>query len=684
MKTPNSLLSVSVLMPLWFIFLGSCTASPTRNMASHPSSGEWQSYASDYAATKFSHLASINRGNVSRLKVAWQWDSLDNQISGYETGSYEATPIFIEGMLITSTSLSQIAALNPETGKTIWYFDPKAYESGYPGNFGFVHRGVAYWSDGLKKRILIGTNDGNLLSLDAMTGKLDSNFGNNGRIDLTAGYVPPELRRKYGVTSPPVICGDTVIVGSSIPDFFYRTLNPKGDVRGFDIATGRLKWTFHTIPVAGEEGFETWLNNSGKDAGNANVWAPMSVDRDLNSVYLPVSTPTNDYYGGERPGNGLYGESLVSLNCENGAKNWHYQLIHHGLWDYDPPSAPILMDIAVNGRPIKAVVQTTKQAFAYVFDRITGKPVWPIVERPVAQSSVPGEKSSPTQPFPTLPKPFDTQGFTDEAWTDPKLNIPPALKTRAIQYFEANGLNYGPLFTPPTEKQSTASLPGAIGGASWAGAAFDPTTKMLFIPSITSPFVLGLQNDLGSNFKYSWKVKVAKYLDAPDAPSLTKPPYGRITAINMNTGEHVWTTAIGRGPKDDPLLQGLKLNGHDDMNFPEGDLGWPRRIHVLATSDLLFAAQSGKYQGVNVHLLGPNQKAPIPYPNSIVSHLEDDEPLLRALDPRTGKVLAKIQIPANAWGAPMTYLVNGKQYVVMAVGGANLPAKLIALSIDGK
>ncbi len=318
----------------------------------------------------------------------------------------------VNGVLYVSTSLSQVAAIDAATGKTLWLYDPETWKKGTPSNNGFVHRGVAYWANGDDRRILFGTGDGYLICLNAKTGQPIPGFGQNGRIDLTQGLSRPVDRRLYGVSSPPIICRDVVVMGSKVHDVPVARVMPPGDVRGFDVRTGKQRWLFRSVPAEGEFGNETWEQESWKTTGAANVWTMMSADEALGYVYLPFSTPANDFFGGQRPGNGLFGESLVCLDARTGKRVWHFQMAHHGLWDYDLPSAPNLIDVRVNGKPVKAVAQVSKQGFVYVFDRVTGKPIWPIEERLVPQSTAPGEKSSRTQPFPTKPAPFDRQGVT--------------------------------------------------------------------------------------------------------------------------------------------------------------------------------------------------------------------------------------------------------------------------------
>jgi quinoprotein glucose dehydrogenase len=346
-------------------------------------------------------------------EVAWTWRSAEEAIAkanpDLKTWVWESTPLMVDGVLYVSTSLSQVAAIDAATGKTRWVYDPETWKNGTPSNNGFVHRGVAYWADGDDQRILFGTGDGYLICLNAQTGKPISTFGEQGRIDLTQGLGRPVDRRLYGVSSPPIICRDVVVMGSKVHDVPLAKEMPPGDVRGFDVRTGKQQWLFRSVPREGEFGNETWDQGSWKTTGGANVWTLMSADEALGYVYLPFSTPSNDFFGGQRPGNGLFGESLVCLDAPTGKRIWHFQVVHHGLWDYDLPAAPNLIDIRVNGKPVKAVAQVSKQGFLYVFDRVTGEPIWPIEERPVPQSTVPGERTSPTQPFPTKPAPFDRE-----------------------------------------------------------------------------------------------------------------------------------------------------------------------------------------------------------------------------------------------------------------------------------
>ena len=661
MRRGVTFIAVTLVATLGTSTFGTSTNPGTQGTVRTPGTPdvEWSHYGGNAASQKYSPLDQINKDNVGKLKIAWRWTSPDNAVVEANPmsrpGMYHDTPLMVQGVLYTVTSLGQIAAINPATGASIWVFDPANWRAGRPGNLGFVHRGLSYWADGAHERLLLGTSDAYLISIDAKTGKLDPTFGQDGKVDLMAGLAHAVRSANYSVTAAPVICRDVVVVGASIHDVPMQKEWPRGDVSGFDVRTGKKLWTLHSIPQKGEFGNDTWGDDSYTYTGSTNVWTNMSADEELGYVYLPFGTPTDDWYGGHRPGANLFAESLVALDARTGERKWHFQAVHHGVWDYDLPAAPVLADIRVNGREIKAVAQVSKQGFTYVFDRRTGAPVWPIEERPVPQSTVPGERTSATQPFPTRPLAFERQGLTDSDLID----FTPELKQAALEAIKP--FDYGPLYTPPSEK-GTITMPGWIGGANWAGAAFDPEHGTLYVPSVTSPIVIQLvkPDPAKSNLLY-----VRGGVQAPptlDGLPIVKPPYGRVTAIDLNTGEHKWMTAVGDGPRAHPLLK--------DLNLPP--LGAPLRNAPLVTRSLLFIAngQGNLGGGRNLPVGGRPLSTGVPA-----------EPIkLRAYDKATGALVWDFAPPSRPLASPMTYLHQGVQYLVVATG-SGASAELIAFSL---
>lgn len=624
---------------------------------------DWNSYASDKNNSKYSPLAQINKTNVKDLEIKWVWESPDNMVKEqikFPTSIYQTTPLAIDGILYIGSTTAIISAVDGKTGKTIWEYDPEVYKNKIkPAQGGYVHRGISYWEEGTDKRIVFGTPDGRLISIYAKDGTLVQSFGNNGIVDLTKGLSRTFDKGNYSVSTPPIISNGIIVVGASITDANPKSNKPPGDVRGFDVKTGRQLWTFHTVPHKGEYGYDTWENSSADVTGNTNVWARMSADEELGYVYLPISTPTNDWYGGERPGNNLFAESLVCLNIYTGERIWHYQVVHHGVWDYDLASAPNLFNMKVNGKTIKAVAQITKQGFTFVFDRITGDPIWPIEEKPVPQSTIDGEKTSLTQPFPTKPAPFERQGVTD----DDIIDFTPEIKEQALASLE--NVDKGPLYTPPTER-GLMYLPGALGGANWHGAALDPETNVLYIPSVTFPvfFKVVKADSTKTDAKYVWSnFRVM----GPQELPITKPPYGRITAIDMNTGNHKWQVAMGDGPREHPLLK--------KMDLPR--LGWMLRGSPLLTKTLLFIGQEGRFYDFVPALVGPKKLKSVSR-EDIVKF----DPKLQVFDKTTGNLIHEMELPLNVTGAPMTYMVDGKQYISFAVGGSPFaPAKIVTIGL---
>jgi quinoprotein glucose dehydrogenase len=617
-----------------------------------PRDGDWGYYYGDTNATRYSPLAQITKDNIGDLRVAWRWASADRalQLSNplWRAARNEETPIVVNGVMYTVTGLGVVAALDPGTGETRWTYDAQSYKAGVPNNGGFLQRGLAYWTDGSNERLFVGTADGYLLSVDARTGKPDMSFGRAGKADLTV-EIHDAVRATNFTARRPTVAGNLVLVGSSIQDQTYSKEAPPGHVHAFDAKTGRRVWTFHIIPRPGEFGVDSWEGNSAEYSGSANVWSSAVYDPELGYVYLPTSTPTNNYYGGHRPGNNLFAESLICLEAKTGKRVWHFQAVHHGIWDYDFPTPPILGDITVDGRRIKALMQVSKQGFVYAFDRTNGQPIWPIEERPVPQSTVPGERTSPTQPFPTRPPAYESQGTTE----DNLLDFTPELRTRALE--RLNALDHGPLFSPPTLGRSYVQMPGIAGGANWGGAAFDRDTGMLYVPSRTAPTVLTLTpvDPAQGNMRYvRADLSTGAGSDAIDGLPIFKPPYSRVTAINMNAGTLAWTSPLGNGPRAHPLLKGLTLP-------PLGDR--MQMVSVLLTRTLLF--------------VGVIPQGAIPGSDPDVARK-----LIYVFDKASGALLRAIDMDGFSAAAPMTYMYRGTQYVVVATGsGPN--AELVAFSL---
>jgi quinoprotein glucose dehydrogenase len=611
----------------------------------------WWAYAGDNRATRYSPLDRIDRGNVSGLRVAWQWSSPDEAIAAANpdvaVGEFQATPIHVNGVLYLSTAMSQVVALDARTGATVWVHDPGTWKVKRPTTKGFMTRGVAWWTDGREQRLFFATGDARLLALDARTGQRIAGFGESGEVNLkVVGLERPIVGSSelYGQTSPPLVCSDVVVVGSYISDRTRTGAAPPGDVRGFDARTGALRWVFHTIPRPGEPGHDTWENGSWSSMGNTNVWAPMSADDELGYVYLPVSTPTHNFSGVDRPGAGLFGESLVCLEAATGRLVWHFQIVHHGIWDYDPPCAPVLVDIEVGGRRVAAVVQATKQGFCFVFDRRTGEPVWPIEERPVPQSKLPGEKTWPTQPFPTRPPPFDRQGVI----VDDVLDFTPELRREGLAILE--GYDYGPLYTPIGERP-TILMPGWVGGANWKGVAFDPETAILYVPSQTLPLAFGAGSAAAvagaRDAEQALADGGAGLVTGPDGLPLFKPPYNRLTAIDLGRGELSWTAPLGDGPRRHPRIAHLDL----------GPLGGGGRADAMVTKTLVISFDAA----------GRGSGGEMSY--------------MRAFDKRSGEQVAAVEIPERAVGAAMTYEIDGRQYIAYASGYRRWSHRLYALAL---
>ena len=623
---------------------------------------EWPSYAADQAGSKYLPLDQINADTVDSLEIAWRQpvipDAIRNGVTTRGPVGSQTTPLMAGGLLYVSTGLGTIAALDPTTGDVVWNTGPSDDERVRQT------RGVAYWTDGDTGRV-IATLGPKLVSVDARTGERDPDFGEAGEVDLRLGLL--RAFPNFYWNAAPVIVRDVVIIGSFVEDITSNRLtankeSPRGDVRGFDVRTGDLLWTFHTIPLENEFGVETWGADPVDDrasweySGNTNMWAHPTADEELGIVYLPLSTPTNDYYGGHRPGDNLFAESLVAVDVTTGERLWHFQAIHHGVWDYDFASSAVLLDITVDGRTIKAVAQPSKQAFVYVFDRVTGEPVWPIEERAVAASNVPGERLAPTQPFPTKPPAFELQGVS----VDDLIDFTPELRAEAVEILEQ--YEWGPMFTAPVVldpspggKKGTIFSPGTAGGASWSGAGVDPETGILYVPSAYSQNVVALVPS--EHPRANVRLVREKYtpLPGPQGLPMFKPPYGRLTAIDLNQGDIVWQVPNGQGPRDHPAIR--------DLDLPW--LGQPGRASVLVTKSLLFLGEGGN-TGVSAlpqWYGGPGGK------------------MFRAYDKASGEVVWETELPGGTSGAPMTYMFNGRQYIIATVGWDDMASEFVALAL---
>jgi len=645
--------------------------------------GEWRNYGGDLGSTRYAPLDQINAGNFGKLEVAWRFKT--DPLGPRPEFQYEGTPLMVHGVVfVTAGSRRAVVALDAATGEMIWMHSENEGKRAENAPRKLSGHGVAYWTDGKEERILYTTPGYRLVALDAKTGIPAAGFGKNGIVDLKLDD-DQEMdleTAEVGLHSTPVVAKNVVIVGAAHkeggrPESYKHV---KGYVRGFDARTGKRLWIFHTIPKPGEFGIDTWENDSWSYTGNTGVWAQISVDEQLNTVYLPVELPTGDYYGGHRPGNGLFGETLLAVDLDTGKRKWHYQLVHHGLWDMDIPCAPILVDINVDGKVVKAVAQPTKQAWLYVFDRVTGKPVWPMDEKPVPQSDVPGEKTSATQPFVTKPPAYDRQGTS----VDELIDFTPELHAEAVKLVSRYKL--GPLFTPPVVSKvdgplATLYAPGPLGGANWPGGSFDPETHMLYVFSQGGVGVYGLINDpkiSDMNFIQGIARPPAAApaaggtaaTGAAGAPAgrggggggglnvqglpLWKPPYGRITAIDLDKGDIAWQIAHGETPdniRNHPALKGVTI----------ARTGRPGIIGVLTTKTLVVAGEAGFFTTPN------GQRGA----------------MLRAYEKASGKEVGAVYIPAPQSGSPMTYMHDGKQYIVVAVSGAGYSGELIAFRLPG-
>ena len=632
--------------------------------------GQWHSYGGDTGNTRYSALDQINASNFNKLELAWHFRT--ENLGPRPEYNLEGTPLMANGVIYaTAGTRRAVIALDAATGELLWMHSENEGERGRNAPRQLSGRGLSYWTDGREERVYYVTPGYRLVAMNAKTGALIAGFGKNGILDLKEDddQVIDPITGEVGLHSAPVVANDVIIVGAAhrsggVP---RSKTNVKGYVRAFDVRTGKRLWIFHTIPKPGEYGYNTWENDSADYTGNTGVWGQISVDEQLGMAYLPVELPTGDYYGGHRPGNGLFGESIVAVDLKTGVRKWHYQLVHHGIWDFDIPCAPILVDITVNGRPVKALAQPTKQAFLYLFDRVTGQPIFPIEEKPVEQSTVPGEKSSPTQPYPSKPPAYDTQGFQLKDLID----FTPELNAQARQVVSHYKL--GPIFTPPVVSKAegplgTLVLADAQGGTNWAGGSVDPETGIAYLFSQKSLTNLGLvpSDPAKNDFRYlqgtaGEGVRAgggagadgaalpgsanASRLSVQDLP-LFKPPYGQITAIDLSKGEILWQVPHGETPdivRNHPALKGLTIPRTGRAGI----------IGTLVTKSLIIAGEAGT-------ITMPDGKKGA---------------YLRAYDKKTGQDAGMVPMPAGQTGSPMTYMLNGKQYIIIAVGAAGYPAE---------
>jgi quinoprotein glucose dehydrogenase len=652
--------------------------------------GEWRSYGGDIGHTRYSPLDQIDATNFNKLEVAWRFKT-DN-LGPRPEYQFESTPLMAKGVLYsTAGSRRAVVALDAATGEMLWMHSENEGARGAAAPRQLSGRGLAYWSDGTDDRILYVTPGYRLIALDAKTGIPVPGFGQKGVVDLKLedDQEMDLVTGEIGLHSTPTVARNVVIVGAA-----HKTggnpksrKNEKGYVRGYDVRTGKRLWIFHTIPLPGEFGNDTWEKDSWAYTGNTGVWAQISVDEELGLAYLPVELPTGDYYGGHRPGNGLFGESLVAVDLQTGKRKWHYQFVHHGIWDHDLPCAAILTDITVNGRTIKAVAQPSKQAWLYVLNRETGEPIWPIVERPVEKGDVPGEWYSPTQPFPTKPLAYERQGVS----IDDLIDFTPELRAEAMKV--AARYKIGPIFTPPVVSKLDGPLSTLTSGfaTNWPGGAYDPETHIAYIYSQSAASPLSLvvpPQDLsdmnfiqgnaltgarrtGGSGSSAGGGRTGESASAAAAPAaageaaggglsvqglpLLKPPYARITAIDLNKGDFLWQIAHGETPdniRNHPALKGL--------NIPR--TGRPGLIGPLVTKTLLIAGEGG------VGTTPSGQRGA----------------MLRAYNKSDGRDAGAVYMPAPQSGSPMTYMLNGKQYIVLAVSGGNYSGELLAFRLPNE
>ncbi|MGD1091212.1 MAG: PQQ-binding-like beta-propeller repeat protein [Bryobacteraceae bacterium] len=673
--------------------INSVATGQSRTPQPSTKNGEWPQYTADLKGTKYSPLDQINASNFNKLEVAWRFKT-DN-LGPRPEYKLEGTPLMIRGVIYaTAGTRRSVVALDAKTGEVLWTHSLREGNRAAIAPRQLSGRGLAFWTDGRgDDRVLYVTTGYRFVELNARTGAMISSFGKDGLVDLKEGVVYGTGQQidletgEIGIHSTPIVVKDVAIIGSSMKEGQTAVThnNTKGLVRAFDVRTGKRLWTFNTIPRPGEFGNETWENNSWAVNGNTGVWTQITVDEDLGLVYLPVESPTSDWYGGERPGNNLFGESLVCVDLKTGQRKWHYQVVHHPIWNYDLSSAPILGDINVNGKAIKAVALPGKQAFLYVFDRVTGQPVWPIVERPVPQSNVPGEKTSPTQPFPTKPPAYARNAVK---LPDDLIDFTPELRAQAIDTmsrYRSEGMFTPPVVGDPKGILGAINLGNGTGGTNWPGASYDPETHIFYgqaqaaalsAISLREPpagfsdirFVSGRRDQ---PFRVAEGPGFGTAADAPQPPRgatpaaggggggglniqglpILKPPYGVITAVNLDRGDIQWQVPYAETPdnvRNHPALKG--------MNIPNtGQLG---SVGLLVTKTLI--------------ILGDSQLTSVTHPRGA---------MLRAYDKATGREVGDVWMPAPQSGSPMTYSVDGKQYIIVAISGGSYSGEYVAFSL---
>jgi len=625
---------MAVVLRIVWVLLLSCFSLFAQNSSQN---SDWPIVGRDPGDTRHSPLTQIDRKNVSQLKVAWTFDTEDwsDGLTQSSRSAFEATPLVIDNVMYVPSAMSRLFALNAETGENLWVFDP-AFDKSVRRNL-YINRGVSTWTDGKKRLIYLGDLQGRLWGVDAATGKLDPGFGDAGKVDLRAGMADNFPQAQYGLTSPTTVCGDVVVAGGLVSD--GNPQGPSGDVRGFDARTGKEIWRFHTVPHPGEPGNETWEPGSWKDRGGTNAWSFSSVDEARSLIFMPLTSPSYDTYGGDRKGANLYGNSVVALECKTGKMRWHYQVVHHDLWDYDLPAAPVLVDVKRGGKTIPAVAQVTKMGFLFVLDRETGKPLFPVEERPVPKSAIPGEESSPTQPYPLKPPPLARQSMSAAEIT----NVTPESHSECLA--NTAGAKLEVKIYDPLGEQDQALFPGLNGGANYGGASFDPGSGLLFVNTMDVGGLFKMvKRREGSAIPYALRATKYEFFTDANGYPCQQPPWGSLYAVDLGTGDIRWRATLGEF--DELKKRGVPKTGAPNLGgsiVTDGGL-----VFIAATSDRKF----------------------------------------RAFDRDTGEELWTTSLPASGFATPATYIgkKSGRQFVAVAAGGGNkydkiFTGKIVAFSL---